>query len=230
MKELISTVLAIALILGVVKLAQRCHERPDSGPVEVARSESEQQPAGESSVTAPTPSRRACLKCAIVISAEDRARGDAIAGLNSLGLITPIGEMLATELPRTARQYFQSVEVIDDARQAPDVDVILKPGEWNYDEDTGYELTGLALVYASGHAFVSGRLGLNVRLRNGDTFSLDESVHKVTIPCGGFVPIAMLRKIMTDATRQAIAVAADSLMQDIARDMRVQSLGGDVRS
>ncbi len=213
MRELFGSIVVIGVIMGIVYVAQGWHERNAAQPA--IATQPEQATATPNAAAPVVP-----LKCAIVVSSAGRKEGQSIAGMN-IGLLTPTGEMLAAELSVAARRLFQEVEVVDTAEQARDADVILKPGFWIFENPTGFNLTGLALIYATGSAFVSGHVKVHVRLRDGTEFPVTGAVEKATIECSGVVPIAKQRKIMTDATRHAIAVAAEQLYATLAEDARV---------
>ena len=225
MRNIANVIVVVALILGVVYATQRFYERYSSPPARSPQSRDSSQgkpkadlPLAKSVSMSPEASRATHqgipITCAIVVPASYRQTGTGISGLNppagDLGLLTPVGEMIAKELPVAARRFFQEVEVVEESRRALRYDLILHPGNWRFDKDTGYHLTGLRLIYASGSAFVSGHLEVSVelrdtvRLRGTNAFNVTESVSKITIKCGGAVPIAQLRKIMTDATQHAI--------------------------
>lgn len=229
MREFLVTLVGVAFVLGVVYVTQCFYEETYSPPTLHSAPAVELPPASP-----PASAQEASsithqimpLNCAIVIAPSDMQMGTGIPELNApagdLGLLRPVGEMMAAELPSAASRYFQKVEVVPDAEEAIDADVIVDPGTWAFDGDTGYDLTGLALVYASGEAFVSGHLHVHVKLAADEGFELTESVNRVTIDCGGFVPVAQLRRIMTDATYRAITTVSEELMASIARDPRVR--------
>lgn len=231
MREFLVTLVGVAFVLGAVFVAQQFYERSYSPPARpaapTAESPSVESVTSAAGVPGTATDQMMPLKCVVVISALDKQTGQAIPNLNvgnagDLGLLRPVGEMIATELPLAASRFFQEVDVVSDEVQAVDADVIVDPAIWTFTGDTGYELTGPPLVFGAGEAFVSGHLGARVKLQDATTFEVSESVSKVTIKCGGAVPFAALRRIMTDATDRAIVAVSEKLMASVAGDPRVR--------
>ena len=220
MQELIQCVIAVVVIMGIVVGAQSLYEHTYSPPAVATEASTESELEPECNDTQRGNQNVAPLKCAFVIAKAYRERGKGIPGLNgpalNLGLVRPVGEIIASALPAATRPYFREVVVVSEKEKAKNADVIITPGDWAYGADTGYQMTGLELVYASGEAFVSFDLDARIEVRNGETFEMKESVHRVTIPAGGLCPAAKMQRIMTEATDAAVGRLSRQLAARIA--------------
>jgi hypothetical protein len=138
MRELLGCVVAVAIVLGLVYAAQSVGESTYDKRSHAETAEQDSQSA-EPTEEKPETERADApgvlpLKCVIVISDGYRAHGTGIPGLNppagDLGLLRPVGEIIASELPAAARQHFRDVTVVSSGEQAADADVVITPGRW----------------------------------------------------------------------------------------------------
>jgi hypothetical protein len=147
MQDLIQCVIAFVVVMGTVIGAQSLYEQTYSPPAVATEASAESEPESECNDTQRSKQNVAPLKCVIVIADAYRERGKGIPGLN--GLVRPVGEIIASALPAASRPYFREVVVVSEKEEAKHADVIIMPGDWAYGADTGYQMTGLALVYAT---------------------------------------------------------------------------------